>query len=184
MMFLYILPLLLLNFAGPAIQDLIEWNSSQRLSWTDFKGKVPVNAANAALTNTAINVEFGFSKKGMTYSIKCRFDKTKSWVRVKNDLVLGHEQGHFDIAEIHARILNKALKDYKFNSRTVSDDVNSIYENVMKQHHQFQSEYDQSTDFSRKVDKQVEWLARIEKKLKQLEPYKDYTRELMASSLE
>jgi len=184
MSFLYILPLLFLTVANPVVQDLIEWNGNQRLTWTDFKGRVPVNAANAALTNTAINVEFGFSKKGMTYSIKCRFDKTKSWVRIKNDLVLGHEQGHFDIAEIHARKLNKALKEYKFNSRTVNNDVNRIYENVMKQHHSFQSEYDQATDFSRKVDKQTEWLAKIEKDLKSLDDYREYTKELMARSIE
>jgi len=179
----FLLPLLMLIVSDPDQKDLIEWNSNKRLNWTDFKGKVPVNAANAALTNTAINVEFGFSKKGMTYSIKCRFDKTKSWVRIKNDLVLGHEQGHFDIAEIHARKLNKALKEYKFNSKTASDDVNRIYENIMKDHHSFQSEYDQQTDFSRKVDKQMEWLAKIEKDLKSLEGYRSYTQELMEQSL-
>jgi len=180
--FTFLLPFILLTVSDPGQKDLIEWNSDKRLSWTDFKGRVPVNAANAALTNTAINVEFGFSKKGMTYSIKCRFDKTKSWVRIKNDLVLGHEQGHFDIAELHARKLNKALKDYKFNSKTVSDDVNRIYENIMKDHHNFQSEYDQQTDFSRKVDKQMEWLAKIEKDLKALDDYRGYTQELMQTS--
>jgi hypothetical protein len=180
---IYVFPFLLFTFSEPGQKDLIEWNSDKRLNWTDFKGRVPANAANAALTNTAINVEFGFSKKGMTYSIKCRFDKTKSWVRIKNDLVLGHEQGHFDIAELHARKLNKALKDYKFNSKTVSDDVNRIYENIMKDHHNYQSEYDQQTDFSRKVDKQMEWLTRIGKDLKSLDVYSGYTQELMQQSL-
>ena len=175
----YLIPLFLISLNAIAQKDLIEWNDTRRLVWADFKGKVPVNAANAALTNTSINVEFGFSKKGMTYSIKCRFDKNKSWVRVKNDLVLSHEQGHFDIAELHARKLNKALRDYRFNSKTVSEDVNKIYETVMKDHHAFQSEYDQQTDFSRKVEKQVEWLARIEKDLKSFEEYKNYTQELM-----
>ncbi|MHA4843485.1 DUF922 domain-containing protein [Flavitalea antarctica] len=179
---IYLFPFLLFVFGDPDQKDLIEWNSAKRLNWTDFKGRVPANASNAALTNTAINVEFGFSKKGMTYSIKCRFDKTKSWVRIKNDLVLGHEQGHFDIAELHARKLNKALKEYKFNSKTVSDDVNKIYENIMKDHHSYQSEYDQQTDFSRKVDKQMEWLTKIEKDLKSLDVYRAYTQELMQES--
>jgi IS1 family transposase len=174
-----ILSLLFLNVSGPVQKDLIEWESKRRLSWSDFKGAVPVNAANAALTNTAINVEFGFSKNGMTYSIRCRFDKNKSWVRIKNDLVLGHEQGHFDIAELHARKLNKALREYKYNSRTVNTDVNRIYENVMKDHHAFQSEYDQQTDFSRKVDKQKEWLIKIADDLKAFEEFASYTQELM-----
>jgi predicted secreted Zn-dependent protease len=175
----YLLSLVLMSVVVPADKDLIEWSMTRRLTWADFKGRPSINATNAALTNTAINVEFGFSKKGMTYSIKCRFDKTKSWVRVRNDLVLSHEQGHFDIAEIHARKLNKALKEYKFNSRTVSDDVNKIYDRMMKQHHAFQSEYDQQTDFSRKKDKQGEWLIKIEEELKSLDAFKDYSQGLM-----
>ncbi|RYF99332.1 MAG: DUF922 domain-containing protein, partial [Chitinophagaceae bacterium] len=168
-------------FTEPGPKDLIEWSAARKLSWADFQSKVPVNAANAALTNTAINVEFGFSNKGMTYSIKCRFDKSKSWVRIKNDLVLGHEQGHFDIAELHARILNKALKAYKYNSRTVSNDVNKIYERIMKDHHAYQAKYDEATDFSRKVEQQVEWLEKIGQELKDLEAYKGYTKELMGA---
>lgn len=182
MLFAFLLPLFLVSSRETAQKDLIEWNGDRRLTWIDFKGRVPVNAANAALTNTAINVEFGFSSKGMTYSIKCRFDKNKSWVRVKNDLVLGHEQGHFDIAELHARKLNQALKAYKFNSRTASDDVNRIYEKVMKQHHAYQSEYDQETDFSRKVEKQMEWLEKIAGELKAMDEYRSYTNELMSQS--
>ncbi len=174
-----LLSIIFLNVSEPAQKDLIEWESKRRLNWSDFKGTVPVNAANAALTNTAINVEFGFSKNGMTYSIRCRFDKNKSWVRIKNDLVLGHEQGHFDIAELHARKLNKALREYKYNNRTVNTDVNRIYENVMKDHHAYQSEYDQQTDFSRKVEKQREWLGKIAAELEVLEAYSSYTQELM-----
>jgi len=151
--------------------NLIDWSGSRRLSWADFRANPDASSPNAALTNTSINIEFGYSKTGLTYSIKCRFDKTKSWVKVKNNLVLGHEQGHFDIAEIHARKLNRELKAYKFNSKTVSEDVNAIYDRVMKQHHEAQKEYDQETDFSRKKDKQEEWLGKIEKELDLLEPY-------------
>ncbi len=171
----FLIPLLF--FISPEIdqRDLIEWSPNRKLNWSDFKGKVPVNAANAALTNTAINVEFGFSNKGMIFSIRCRFDKNKSWVRIKNDLVLSHEQGHFDIAELHARKLNKALKEYKYNSKTVNDDVNRIYEGIMQDHHAFQSLYDQQTDFSRKVDKQTEWIGKIATELDRLDEYKSYT---------
>lgn len=151
--------------------SLIDWSNTRRLNWTDFRANPDPSSPNAALTNTSINIEFGYSKTELTYAIKCRFDKTKSWVRVKNNLVLGHEQGHFDIAEIHARKLNKELKAYKFNSRTVSDDVNAIYERVMKQHHAAQNEYDRETDFSRKKDKQEEWLGKIEKELNSLQAY-------------
>jgi predicted secreted Zn-dependent protease len=175
----FLIPILFFTAADPSQKDLIEWSGERKLTWVDFKGKVPVNAANAALTNTAINVEFGFSNKGMTFSIRCRFDKTKSWVRIKTDLVLAHEQGHFDIAELHARKLNKALQEYKYNSKTVNDDVNRIYEGIMQDHHAYQSEYDQQTDFSRKVEKQTEWMGKVAVELDRLDAYKSYTNELM-----
>jgi hypothetical protein len=50
---------------------------------------------------------------------------------------------------------------------------------MMKQHHAFQSEYDQQTDFSRKKDKQGEWLIKIEEELKSLDAFKDYSQGLM-----
>ena len=154
--------------------NLIDWKHSRRLTWEDFKAKPDPNTGNAALTSSSINIEFAYSKTGITYSIKCRFDKTQSWGRIKNDHILAHEQGHFDIAEIHARKLNKALKEYKFNSRTVSKDINEIYEKVMKQHHEEQNDYDDVTDYSRNFKKQQEWLVKIEEDLKGLESFANY----------
>lgn len=172
-MILQFLPLALISLFSikQSSSNLIDWSNTRKLSWSDFRANPDPSSPNAALTNTSINIEFGYSKTALTYAIKCRFDKAKSWVRVKNNLVLGHEQGHFDIAEIHARKLNRELKAYKFNSRTVSEDVNAIYDRIMKQHHSAQSEYDRETDFSRKKDKQEEWLGKIEKELTLLEPY-------------
>lgn len=170
-MVLSFLSLALVSLFSVSQSNLIEWTSDRKLTWNDFKMTPDPGSQNAALTNTSINVEFGFSKKGLTWTIKCRFDKNKSWGRVKNNLVLSHEQGHFDIAEIHARKLNKALKEYKFDSRTVSNDVNRIYDRVMKQHHEAQQEYDRETDFSRKVEAQLDWLKKIEGDLKSLSDY-------------
>lgn len=154
--------------------NLIEWSPSRKLSWDDFKSTPDPTSPNAALTNTAINVEFGYNKSGLTFSIKCSFDKTLSWVRVKNDAVLAHEQGHFDIAEIYARKLNKALKAYQFNAKTAGNDVNKIYNDIMAAHHDAQDVYDHETDYSRNKEKQEEWLKKIAADLKSLQAYANY----------
>jgi len=166
---------LLLILAMASLQaSLIEWNAGRKLTWDDFKSTPDPASPNAALTNTAINIEFGYDKSGLTWSIRCSFDKNLSWVRVKNDAVLAHEQGHFDIAEIYARKLNKALKDYHFNAKTVANDVNKIYNDMMTAHHDAQEVYDHETDYSRNKEKQDEWLKKISDDLKGLQAFATY----------
>lgn len=173
-MILQILSLsLLLIFSGNQ-SNLIEWNAARRLTWNDFKAAPDKNSTNAALTSSSINIEFGYTNTSLKYNIKCRFDQKLSWGRVKNDYILAHEQGHFDIAEIHARKLNKQLKEYKFNERTVGRDVNKIYENVMREHHAFQSQYDEETNYSRNPENQNRWNNKIAGSLKELEPFQNY----------
>jgi len=154
--------------------NLIPWSTARKLTWSDFKGDPDPHSPNAALTSSNINIDFGYNNTGFQYSIRCVFDKTRSWVRIPTDEVLAHEQGHFDIAEIYARRLNKALAGYRFNTQTVSKDVNDIYGNMMKEHRQAQVQYDQETDYSRNRVKQAEWLKKIAADLKSLSPFANY----------
>jgi hypothetical protein len=154
--------------------NLIDWSPGRKLTWADFKGTPNPSSPNAALTNSSINVEFGFNGKSMTHSIKCRFNKSLSWGRIKNDYILGHEQGHFDIAEIHARLLHKALSDYSFNAKTVNDDVTKIYNKVIEAHVKFQKSYDLETNHSIDTAQQVVWDKKIDSLLTELKPFSDY----------
>jgi len=154
--------------------NLIPWSTARKLTWSDFKGDPDPHSPNAALTSSNINIDFGYNDTGFQYSIRCVFDKTRSWVRIPTDDVLAHEQGHFDIAEIYARRLNKALAGYRFNTQTVSKDVNDIYGNMMKEHRQTQVQYDQETDYSRNRVKQAEWLKKIAADLKGLSSFANY----------
>jgi predicted secreted Zn-dependent protease len=158
----------------PTDDNLIDWSADRKLTWADFKGTPNPSSPNAALTNSSINVEFGFNGKQMTHSIKCRFNKSLSWGRIKNDYILNHEQGHFDIAEIHARMLHKAFLDYSFNAKTVNDDVTKIYNKVVDAHVKFQKSYDAETNHSIDTALQVVWDKKIDSLLKVLRPFADY----------
>jgi hypothetical protein len=173
-MITHLFTFLLAALTGIDQASLINWSASRKLTWDDFKAAPDPASTNAALTSSSINVEFGFDEEELQYTIKCRFDKTKSWVRIRNQVILLHEQGHFDIAELHARKLNQALKTYRFNAQTVNDDVNRIYDSVMMLHHAAQSEYDKETDFSRKKDTQDIWLKQLADNLQTLKIYANY----------
>ncbi|HYF30385.1 MAG TPA: DUF922 domain-containing protein [Chitinophagaceae bacterium] len=155
-------------------ENLVDWSAERRLTWNDFQGKPDPSTGNAALTSTSINIDYSYNQRELRYTIRCQFDPAKSWGRVRNDHILGHEQAHFDIAEVHARLLYKMLKDYKFKSSTVNEDIAKIYEAVMQKHHDMQSQYDSETDYSRNPNIQDKWENKIEETLGALSDFSNY----------
>jgi hypothetical protein len=155
--------------------SFIDWSAERRLTWDDFKARPDNNSPNAALTGTDIRFDFSYSSdKGFQYHITCRFDKSKSWGRVKTDYILSHEQGHFDIAEIYARKLCKALREYHPDVEKANKEVNKIYERVMNELTETQKQYDHETNFSINKEQQTMWLKKINDELKNLQAYSDY----------
>ena len=133
-------------------------------------------SGNAALTSSGILFEYKYGDEGFSYGINCVFEKTKSWGKVKTAYILAHEQVHFDISEWHARKLNKALREYRFNERTVSRDIPAIYDHVMKEQTYFQTLYDSETNHSRDKEQQAFWQEKIKKELEKLKFYANYYR--------
>jgi predicted secreted Zn-dependent protease len=157
-------------------KEVIEWKEGSRLNWEDFKGGPPESAKNAALTSSRILINFHYSQNALQYAINCQFDKNRSWVRVRNEHILAHEQGHFDITEVHARKLNKAMKEYRFRPASVSKDVNEIYQRIVNELQEMQNTYDRETDHSRNFPQQREWEQKIKKELDDFKLHRNYER--------
>ena len=155
--------------------DDIAWNAARRLAWNDFLGHPDGNSSNAALTSSKIVFSYNYdSRVGFRWHIECLFDKNRSWVKIKNEYILAHEQGHFDITEIFARKLNRQLAAYHFNKDKAQKEVPAIYQEVMKGQNDMQNRYDDETDNSRKKDSQAAWLEKIKNELEGLKAYADY----------
>ena len=159
----FIFPLLLLSKLE---EDFIKWNENRKLTWDDFKAAPQQMGSTVAMTTTHLGFSYSIANGKVTYQIDCQFEKKKSWGLVKNDWILKHEQGHFDIAEIFARKLNKAVGEYQFNKNTFQKDLNAIYKSIIDEKEKFQQQYDDETDHSRNKPKQEEWLNKIEAELK------------------
>jgi|SRR5258706_6508094 len=162
------------SFAQGKDEELIEWDSSRLLTWTDYKGHPDPRSDAAASTTTYLGIEYRMDEKGFSYSIQCRFSLTKSWGKSRTDFILKHEQGHFDIAEIFARKLNRRMSEYQFNKATYKTDLKSIYDGITKEKEAFQDLYDTETDHSRKKEQQLEWLKKIENMLRELDFFRGY----------
>jgi hypothetical protein len=154
-------------------EELIPWAPDQKLTWSDYKGKADPSTGAAASTATYLGIDYNFSPEGFTYKISCSFSKNKSWGLHRNDHILGHEQGHFDIAEIYARKLNQKMRTYKFDRNTYKTDLQKIYQDVLTEKEEMQNKYDEETNHSIIKDKQSDWLKKIQK---MLDEYKSYAR--------
>ncbi|OSZ80746.1 hypothetical protein CAP36_05735 [Chitinophagaceae bacterium IBVUCB2] len=163
-----------MSHAQAANEELLEWNSSKRLTWADYKGNVDRNSDAAASTTTYLAIEYHIKNSKFTYSIQSRFSKTRSWGLYKTAYILSHEQGHFDIAEVFARKLHKKMSEYKFNSKTYQKDLKKIYDKILEEKEETQNAYDGETRHSINKTKQAEWLKKIEQMLKEYEDYADY----------
>jgi hypothetical protein len=166
----FILPLL----ASGQEEQFLEWSPAKRLTWEDYLAKPSSLSDAAAITSTALGIEYHIRNNSLTYIITCRFSKTRSWGKYKTDYILEHEQGHFDITEIFARKLAKEIKEYKFNPRKYQDDLGKIYKKVMDEKEEFQNKYDLETDYSRNKEKQAEWLKKIEEDLEEMDGFASY----------
>lgn len=155
-------------------EELLAWNPVKKLTWADYKAQPDPRSDAAATTTTYLGIEYNIDRDGFSYKILCRFSKDRSWGLHKTDYILGHEQGHFDIAEIFARKLHKELGEYRFNKRTYQQDLKNIYERLMREKEETQNQYDRETNHSINRKKQSEWQARIEEMLASYEDYEAY----------
>lgn len=155
-------------------EDYISWSADRKLHWNDFLSEPKRNTDAVALTNTALGITYRMTNGELDYEITCNFSKTKSWGLLKTPYILAHEQGHFDVTEIFARKLHEELLNYKFNRRTYRQDVNVIYDRVVKAKEAFQKAYDGQTDHSRNKAQQKEWEERIAIILEETAPFGAY----------
>lgn len=172
--------ILVLSLLVPAIsqaqdksEELLNW-SSRKLSWSDYKANPNPGSDAAASTTTYLAISYNISTKGFSYKIQSRFSKTRSWGRHKSDYILSHEQGHFDIAEIFARKLNKAMSEYNFDRKSYQKDLNKIYQEIVDGKEEMQNEYDEETNHSINKEKQAKWLEKIEKLLEETAAWANY----------
>ncbi|MBG44059.1 MAG: DUF922 domain-containing protein [Aequorivita sp.] len=157
--------------------EKILWNENQKLSWNDFRGKPIPSASFVASTNTGISFQYSYSIKNgdvnVEYSVDSFFSPEGSWYipqRV-NSHILRHEQAHFDISELHARMLRKNLHEKKFTKR-IKSEIEDIYKQVEQKRRAMQTKFDAESDHSRNEEKEIFWQKYIAQQLAAYDAWK------------
>jgi len=162
----------LFGFQPEQDYETISWRADHRLSWEDFKGDIP-SSAHAAAT-TASGITYRFSTTGtrdhinVDFQIETHFYPNQSWYQpaLCDEIILSHEQLHFDISELFARKLRKELNETSYTHKNVKAKVRSIYRKNNEALSDFQNKYDDETNFSRNREQQLLWNKKIAAALK------------------
>lgn len=154
------------------IEEGMLWNANRKLTWADFKGKIPPAANPAATTASGISYKYSANlihhEVHLDFEVNAFFYPNESWYKpdVCDDLILSHEQLHFDIAELFARQMREKLAKTSF-SDNVKAEIREIYKNTLQELRKFQERYDWETNFSRNREKQLEWNKKIAQALRE-----------------
>ncbi|MCW5517271.1 DUF922 domain-containing protein [Muriicola sp. Z0-33] len=151
--------------------ETIPWDSEQRLSWSDFKAEPSHQGRAAAITASGISYRYSTMESNgefeLDFTVHTYFYPNKSWyhAEVCDEVILSHEQLHFDITELFARKMRRLLTETKF-TKNVKAEVRAIYRRINNELAEFQNVYDDETNFSRDREKQSMWNKKIEDALK------------------
>lgn len=161
------------GFSQPAdsTRNYIFWSDDYRLVWTDFDELPDRHSKHGALSVVGHLSEFKMDNTRYKAVIRTYFDRENSWARNWVPILLAHEQGHFDLAELYARKFRKrVLDEMKQGTLTVKkfEELNDDIDQELKKAH---NEYDEATDYSRNYRFQLQWNNKISQ---WLEEYADY----------
>jgi len=177
-------------------ENMIEWSSDYRLKWEDFQGESRTDQRKAEsflalrrdITDTEIFEEGEkFYFKFTNLKVRNFFKKNESWVLPdqltmdNHEIILKHEQGHFDINEIFARKYQAKLDESMKKQWECKGNTNDkrkafslkkgkrillkIEKKIGKDSKNFQLKYDEETNFGLIIKKQFEYLRWISKEI-------------------
>lgn len=160
-------------------ENKLTWQE-QGLTWDDFKGVPDLENLFDANTNSGISYSWSLrsSEKEIEflYSVETYFYPDLSWAKPEKRSVglLSHEQLHFDITELHARKLRKAMKNYKLPvQEKVKSELRKMYRDVEFSRKQMQEQYDLETDHIQNPMAQRTWEIFISSELEKLKDFSD-----------
>lgn len=159
-------------------EPALSWNESYKLSWSDFKAKPNKRVSASAVT--ASGITFGFSIKqtddrviSFQTEVNAHFYPEKSWVKseLADNHVLGHEQLHFNITELHARKFRQQISELK-TSQSIKNELRQLHKNINKDLETMQNTYDAETNYSIYAEVQSKWELFIAQEFQKLSKYK------------
>lgn len=147
---------------------LLEWNPYYSLQWTDFRGAPGAEAHGDAGAVVSIKARPYVVKGKVRYDVRAFFNREKSWKRDTSDLLLAHEQLHFDIAEVYARKIRERIHDLERQGVNDVKTYNAAVRELLGESDRADRRYDAETLHGAMTNVQAKWKADVEQELVRL----------------
>lgn len=151
--------------------------SNEKLEWNDFQENNSIEKEGKILARTYtklfvanIDTLLHHERKSISVKVYALFIPNLSWVSagaLGKKSVLAHEQLHFDIVELMARRLRRALAEQKVTCKNYEKVIGKLERKAFSNLASMQREYDETHR-----TKWSHWVTMIEKELAALENYK------------
>ncbi|WP_299986332.1 DUF922 domain-containing protein [uncultured Pontibacter sp.] len=153
--------------------EQLAWSATRKLNWEDFRGTPESNNPHHALTAANLAVDARCKDNKFYYEVKCVFLPRESWSKNKqSEKLLAHEQLHFDLTEVHARMLRKELKELGISCGNLKTNLNTTVGNAFKAWKAEQDQFDKLSRHGLDAQVQQDWSERISHRLQELDAWK------------
>lgn len=162
-------------------REKILWSSTDKLKWSDFKGRNTTSfGLTKAETTTIILVTKTYYNDEYipVYEIACYFLPKQSWTITSEKFALEHEQLHFDIAELYTRKIRKTFDSLKIKKVKDFDKYENVFKQLNKKSVDYNILYDSEVygineegNAYFNYNKQREWIDKVGKELEALKDY-------------
>jgi Bacterial protein of unknown function (DUF922) len=158
--------------APPDEEGGIVWQPERRLSWDDFQSEADMNEPLHAMTSTNIEVQAKCYGNLMQFEVKCVFKTKDSWSKNKqSERLLAHEQMHFDLTEVHARLLRQKLAQTPGLCGSDRSRFGKIVEGYFADWKKEQDQYDRESNHGLDQEQQLIWENKIARQLEALSSF-------------
>ena len=159
--------------SGVSNTEQLAWSAERKLNWEDFRGTPESTNPHHALTAANLAVDARCKDNKFYYEVKCVFLPGESWSKnKKSEKLLAHEQLHFDLTEVHARMLRRELKELGMSCGNPKTNLNTTVGNAFKAWKAEQDQFDKASRHGLDAEVQQDWDNRITQRLKELDAWK------------
>ncbi len=145
------------------------WSPARRLTWADFKGAAGPAEKLHALTSADLSVEVKCADDLLDVQVQAVFRPLESWTRSNESApLLRHEQLHFDLTEVHARLLRLSLQKLKMTCQQAQTQLKPLIDAAFLNWQNAQDRYDEEARHGLDPAGQARWEKQVAAQLKAL----------------
>lgn len=155
-----------------AQKDLIRFNETELLKWSDFSGTIDSTSKFSAYALSYLGYDLIPFADGYILSTGAFLSPDSSWVRHRTEYGLVHENYHFKLTEIVRRRMLKEVYNMRIDVIRIHEIIDDRMNNYVLLHGQDQDYYDLETNYGRDTNRQEELENKIDSLLIDLHEYR------------